>query len=116
MGGGVFLKHGDDLIEMVEQPYALEADLQALIERHPNLLAGDQVNPDTPRRWLLLSREAGLPSEEGGVNRWSVDHLLLDQDAIPTIVEVKRSSNTEIRRNRRADARLRRQRRHLLEP
>ena len=30
--------------------------------------------------------------------RWSLDHLLVDQDAVPTLVEVKRSSNTEIRR------------------
>ena len=33
-----------------------------------------------------------------GVERWSVDHLLLDQDAIPTLVEVKRSSDSRIRR------------------
>ena len=30
--------------------------------------------------------------------RWSVDHLFLDQDAVPTLVEVKRSSDTRIRR------------------
>jgi hypothetical protein len=96
--GGVFLRRGDDLIEMLEQPYELEDHLQELIESHPNLLAGDQVNPDVPRRWLLLSREAGLASEQDGANRWSIDHLLLDQDAIPTIVEVKRSSDSRIRR------------------
>lgn len=53
---------------------------------------------DTPQRLLLVSREVGLPSDVGGVNRWSVDHLFLDQDAIPTLVEVKRSSDTRIRR------------------
>src|SRR5262249_4474714 len=83
---------------MLEEPYALEGHLQELIEKHPNLLAGDQVNPESPRRWLMLSREAGVPSEEGGSGRWSLDHLLLDQDAIPTLVEVKRSTNREIRR------------------
>src|SRR6266850_2506365 len=98
MSGGVFLKRGDDLIEMSEEPYALEDHLQELIERHPNLLAGDQVSPDSPRRWLLLSRETGVPAEEGGSSRWSLDHLLLDQDAIPTLVEVKRSGDTRIRR------------------
>jgi hypothetical protein len=98
LSGGVFLKRGDDLVEMFEQPYELEVDLQDLIERHPNLLAGDQVNPGAPRRWLSLSREAGLASEDDGADRWSVDHLLLDQDAIPTIVEVKRSSDSRIRR------------------
>jgi hypothetical protein len=39
-----------------------------------------------------------VPDEEGGVGRWSLDHLFLDQDAVPTLVEVKRSSDTRIRR------------------
>ena len=59
--GGVFLRRGDELVAMFEQRYELEDHLQELIERHPNLLAGDQVDPDAPRRWLLLSREAGVP-------------------------------------------------------
>jgi hypothetical protein len=40
----------------------------------------------------------GVPREEGGGNWWAVDHLFLDQDAVPTIVEVKRSTDTRIRR------------------
>ncbi len=83
---------------MIEQRYELEDHLQELIERHPNLLAGDQVSPDSPRRWLMLSREVAVPGEDGGPGRWSLDHLLLDQDAIPTLVEVKRSSDSRIRR------------------
>ncbi len=39
-----------------------------------------------------------MPSEEGGAGRWAIDHLFLDQDGIPTIVEVKRSTDTRIRR------------------
>ena len=31
-------------------------------------------------------------------DRWSLDHLFVDQDAIPTFVEVKRSSDTRLRR------------------
>ena len=48
--------------------------------------------------WLLSKREAELASEQDGASRWSVDHLFLDQDGIPTIVEVKRSRDTRIRR------------------
>lgn len=40
----------------------------------------------------------GLASEEDGGSRWALDHLFLDQDAVPTLVEVKRSSDTRIRR------------------
>jgi hypothetical protein len=40
----------------------------------------------------------GVPSEEEGSDRWSLDHLFMDQDGIPTLIEVKRSSDTRIRR------------------
>ncbi len=56
------------------------------------------MDDNEPRRWLLISREVGIPGEEGGGERWSLDHLFLDQDATPTLVEVKRSSDTRIRR------------------
>lgn len=30
--------------------------------------------------------------------KWAVDHLIIDQDAVPTLAELKRGSNLEIRR------------------
>ena len=94
---GIFLIHdGGELVEMRESPYDSEDLLQSLIEKYPNLLAGDQIDGLQPRRWLLVSREISVPGEEGGVGR--LDHLFLDQDAIPTLIEVKRSSDTRIRR------------------
>ena len=99
MAGGVFLIQKDgQLVEMSEESYGSEADFQELIAKYPNILAGNQINEDEPRKWLLISREAALPSKENGSDRWSVDHLFLDQDAIPTLVEVKRSNDTRIRR------------------
>jgi hypothetical protein len=99
VSGGIFLLRGDDeLVEMRESPYEAEEVLQALIARFPSLLAGDQYSGGTPRRWLLVGREAALPDGEDAGGRWSVDHLFLDQDAVPTLVEVKRSSDTRIRR------------------
>src|SRR5947208_12743767 len=98
MSGGIFLiQSGGDLVEMIEQPYDTEDMLQELLAKYPNLLAGDQMDGAAPRRWLLISREMGVPSEEEGGDRWSLDHLFLDQDAIPTLIEVKRSSDTRIR-------------------
>ncbi len=99
MNGSIYLiQDNDELVEMTEQAYDSEDLLQELLEKHPNLLAGDQMDAAAPRRWLLLLREAPVPGEEGAGGRWSVDHLFLDQDAIPTLVEVKRSSDTRIRR------------------
>src|SRR2546425_1491940 len=83
---------------MTPEPYETEDVLQALLARFPDLLAGDQLGGEVPRRWLLISRETAVPSEEAGVGRWSLDHLFVDQDAVPTLVEVKRSSDTRIRR------------------
>lgn len=45
-----------------------------------------------------MTREAGVPGTDDGSNRWSVDHVFLDQDGVPTLVEVKRGSDTRIRR------------------
>jgi hypothetical protein len=99
MSREIFLIQNEgQLIAMREQAYDSEALLQDLLARYPHLLVGDQIDPAQPRRWLLITREASLPSEEGGSGRWAVDHLFLDQDAVPTLVEVKRSSDTCIRR------------------
>lgn len=95
--GGVFTRRAGRLVELSESPYASEDRLQALLEEAPELLAGLEDEGAAPRRWLLVEREFGVAAEEGGA-RWSVDHLLLDQDAVPTLVEVKRSSDTRIRR------------------
>jgi len=97
---GIFLIHDDkeDLVEMTEQEYDSEDLLQTLLAKYPNLLAGDQIDSSAPREWLLITREASLPGEQDGAGRWSVDHLFLDQDGIPTLVEVKRSTDTRLRR------------------
>ncbi|CAD5966049.1 hypothetical protein PCC9214_03500 [Planktothrix tepida] len=96
MGGGIYLIQDDDrLVELMEQPYDSEDQIQELLETYPNLLAGDEVDRVTSRRWLLIARDITIPAEEDDGSRWSVDHLFLDQDSIPTIVVVKRSRNAE---------------------
>lgn len=98
MGGGIYLiQDNDQLVEMTEQAYDSEDQLQELLETYPNLLAGDQIDRATPRRWLLISREVAALSEEDTAARWSLDHLFLDQDAIPTLVEVKRTPSADTR-------------------
>jgi hypothetical protein len=82
---------------MAEQPYATEDVLQKLLEDYPELLADDRDGGE-PRRWLLIAREVSVASDDSGAGRWSVDHLFVDQDGVPTLVEVKRSSDTRIRR------------------
>jgi hypothetical protein len=99
MSDSIFLV-GDDgsLTEARGAAYQAEADLQELLADHIDLLPGTQINQDNPRRWLLIKREAGVPNREGGAGWWSIDHLAVDQDAVPTFVEVKRASDTRSRR------------------
>ena len=82
-----------------EEPFFTEDDLQSLVAQHPELLDGEQIRPGAPRRWLLITREKGIPETSDSGARWAVDHLIVDQDATPTLVEVKRGSNSEIRRS-----------------
>ena len=88
----------NELVELNESDFVDEGQFQRLLEDYPSLISGSQINPDNPRKWILISREVGVPGEEGGSNIWSLDHLFIDQDAIPTLVEVKRSTDTRIRR------------------
>ena len=94
----IFMRSGDELVPLTVAPYEAEKILQALLEKHPQLLAGAQMNRVEPPRFLLVRREAAVTDREDGGGRWSLDHLFLDQLAIPTLVEVKRSTDTRIRR------------------
>ena len=46
------------LTAMTQTPYSAEDVLQALLERHPDLLAGGQVTPDDPLSGLSATRPA----------------------------------------------------------
>lgn len=83
---------------MNEANYISEDLLQKLLADYPNLISGSQIHPERPRRWLLVAREFQVPDSESASGRWSLDHLFIDQDGIPTLVEAKRSTDTRIRR------------------
>jgi len=75
-----------------------QRELQDLLANNFNLLPGDQIRPDDPRRWILVKREMPVPDPNNGLDRWSIDFLFADQDAIPTFVECKRFADTRSRR------------------
>ena len=94
----VFVMSGDQLLELVRTPYELEDDFQEQLANHPQLLGGAQIPGTSPRRWLLVDREVPVPDQQAGSSRWSLDHLFIDQDCRPTLVEVKRARDTRLRR------------------
>ena len=92
MAEKIYIRNASGELEpLAEERFETEELLQELVGQHPELLAGEQMRPDDPLRWILIKREMPI---EG----WAVDHLLIDQHARPTLVEVKRGSSREIRR------------------
>ena len=99
MGGTIyFIGESGELIRMDEQAWDKEAEFQDILALHPDLLGADQIDANDPPRWLHIKGEAAVPDSDDLKARWSIDHLFLDQHGIPTLVEVKRSSDTRLRR------------------
>ncbi len=83
-----------ELVEMRPKTYDREDVLQQLLAEHPHLLVAGRDDV----RLLLIAREQGVPDYMGAHDRWSLDHLFVDSRGVPTLVEVKRASDTRIRR------------------
>lgn len=99
MAERIYARSGESGLEpLEEEAFSTEDELQALIAEHPELLDGKQIRPDDPLRWVLVTREKGIAETADTGARWSIDHLIVDQDLVPTLAEVKRGSNPEIRR------------------
>lgn len=99
MQGKIYiLRDQSKLAPMMETQWDAEHKLQELIAEYPDLLGGDQIDVENHRRWLLVTREMPMQGQEPNTTRLSLDHLFLDQDGIPTLVEVKRGSNAQVRR------------------
>lgn len=90
-------KTSNSLSPLTETPFDKEDILQKFLLDFPDLLGGDQLTPDNPRRWLAIKREKHI-SKEIEDTRFRIDNLFVDQDGILTFVECKRANNTQIRR------------------
>ena len=90
---------GGELVVLEEQRFASERELQELVAGQLQLLDGEQMRPGDPLRWILIEEEKGVSEDADSAARWAVDLVLADQDALVTLVEVKRSTNREVRRS-----------------
>jgi hypothetical protein len=75
----VFARVGERLHPLLETPFAHEEELQQLVTQHPELLAGAQMDPGSPRRFAPISREVPVPDRLEGSASWALDHLFVDQ-------------------------------------
>lgn len=48
------------LVEIEEEEYDSEELLQKNLAQYPRLLAGKQINPNEPRKWLLVEPETSI--------------------------------------------------------
>lgn len=87
----------EHLTVLAPSAYSSEDMLQSALENHPGVLAGIDSNQNR-RPLLLLKREKGVPVEKEGIDWFSADHLFVDPEGMPVVVEVKRSTDTRIRR------------------
>lgn len=96
----IYMMTSDGNIQEMSRIHCINEDLelQSILEKNPDLLPGDQINPDDARRWLVIKREMPVPDPSTGSNRWSIDFFFVDQDAMPTFVECKRYNDTRARR------------------
>jgi hypothetical protein len=91
---GIFLNSGGDLTPLGEAPYTTEALLQDLLALNPALLATSPADPPL----LLIRREVPVYDDQNSNAHGTLDHLFVDAEGVPVLVEVKRSSDTRLRR------------------
>lgn len=92
----ILLRTTSGLEVLRQSPYDSEDVLQTALAEHPEVLAGSTTAGRTESRLLLLRRERSAHGQESGAP-FSLDHIFLDGDAVPVLVEVKRSSQSRIR-------------------
>lgn len=86
----IFTINGDKLTPTSEQQLENEEVFHDHLEKFPDIIA-EALDPDNPPKFIVFKREAG-------VTTGSIDLLLLDQNYILTVVEVKRTESPDLRR------------------
>ncbi|MFD4878503.1 hypothetical protein ACFWOB_34730 [Streptomyces sp. NPDC058420] len=89
---------GDELRALERAGFETEAEFQELLARHPRVLDFGSLADGRPLRLVLVAREMGVPTGTEGAPAYWLDHLFVDADGVPTLVEVKRATDTRIRR------------------
>jgi hypothetical protein len=96
----IYLRGGDSRTTALTRVHCVDEkeELHRLLLNNHDLLPGEQIDPEAPRRWLLIKHEMPVRDPATGTSRWSIDLFFADQFAIPTLVECKRCDDTRTRR------------------
>ncbi|MFK0191462.1 hypothetical protein [Kitasatospora sp. NPDC090308] len=94
----VFVVGDEDVHTLEAVGFDSEEEFQRLLARHPRVLDFGSLADGRPLRLSLVAREMGVATGEHTGPTLALDHLFVDEDAVPTLVEVKRAGDTRIRR------------------
>lgn len=94
MSNIIFSKSGDSLLEMPISAYQKELELQKIVADNPGIL--QRENDDVSI--FLVAQEYKISDAPDSDISFYIDHLCIDSNGVPIIVETKLGHNTEIRR------------------
>ena len=97
MGHTIFFLDSNTAMKIDPEEYKGEDDLQAIIRDNPDVLLREQ-DREKDNQLHLVKRELPLPGINEGESILRLDHFLVDNNAIPVLVEVKCVSNPQSRR------------------
>lgn len=99
MADCIFLNtSGNEYQELKSEKFENEDKFQELLQKCPQIIERTLSTEEKPVKLIFITRELGIASQENGGAQWFLDHLFIDQDSIPTLVEVKRKGDTRLRR------------------
>lgn len=94
MSDRIFAVDSDNrLSELTRAGFLSEDVFQRLLADHPAILGSETSGVP-----LLIRREQPVADSIDSGGRWSLDHLYVDSNGIPILVEVKRATDTRARR------------------
>ncbi len=93
MNGIYLIQNKDQLVEMIPQNYESEDVLQEFLEKYPQLLSSVLA-----KKLLFIKSQMLLKSAIQDGDKWTIDFLFVDEDAVPILVNVTRNNSTENRR------------------
>ena len=97
MGDSVYKLSENNAIQIEATDFTSEDNLQRIIAKNPRILLRTEDTEDD-NQLHLIQRELLLPGAYAGDTTLRLDHFMVDNNAIPYLVEVKLVSNPQSRR------------------
>ena len=98
MGQALYLLTREEAVLIEENSVESEDELQRIIKDNPNILLREE-DRQQENQLHLICRELPLPGLYAGDTTLRLDHFMVDNNAVPALVEVKLVSNPECRRS-----------------